>query len=226
MLLDFFSCRFPIQDSVAFYVTFIAYVCIDVSVSLVLCVLLSIQILRSDVQDPRIKRSEILGEMAVVVLLGATWLLGLCAARFGGLGLEVAFCVLNSSTGICAFAVCCLFSEDARASWIRCCLFGLKLSRFREHRMTTTTAPEVFAVNPIVKTNNTWVSSAANDFLHGTTDTRKKDAFKYGRSDVIFSDVTYAKRSRSDDNRQRDDNTFNSSVLNSGAPLGEKLTYI
>lgn len=86
-----------------------------------------------------------------------------------------------------------------------------------------TTAPEVFAVNPIVKANNTWVS-ASNDFLHGT-DRKKKDSFKYGRSDVIFSDVTYAKRSRSDDNSQHDDNNFNS-ILNSGAPVGEKLTYI
>lgn len=217
----FLSCRFPIQDSATFYVTFIAYVCISVSVSLVLCVLLSIQVLKSDAQDPRIRRSEILGEMAVVFLLGATWLLGLCAAKFGGLGLQVAFCVLNSSTGICVFVLCCLVSEDARASWVRCCLLGLKLCRFKEHRMTT--APEVFAVNPIVKANNTWVS-ASNDFLHGT-DRKKKDSFKYGRSDVIFSDVTYAKRSRSDDNSQHDDNNFNS-ILNSGAPVGEKLTYI
>lgn len=203
---------------------FVGYVCFAMIVCSILCTIVLIQVFRNDTNDPRIVHSHVVGAPVIVSLFGCTWLIGLCAARFGGLALEIVFCVLNSISGITIFVVFCLLSDDTRAAFIKCCLVGWNVenSKAKQHRVM---AQEVFAVSPIIKTNNTWISMK-NDFLHGTR-SNKCDSIKGGRSDIKFNDVLNARHNRMEAERPNDENAeTHLDNLKANMPSRDKLTYI
>jgi hypothetical protein len=59
-----------------------------------------VAIARGKDNDPRVIIHQIASTPVILSLSGAAWIIGLLAARFGGLGLEVAFCIVNSISGL------------------------------------------------------------------------------------------------------------------------------
>lgn len=208
-----------------FYAMFVGYVCLATVVCSVLCTLVLIEVFRKDTNDPRIVRSQIVGAPVIVSLFGCTWLVGLCAARFGGIALETVFCVFNSVSGITIFVVFCLLSDETRAALIRCCLVGWNVEKSKGKQQSVVATQEVFAVSPVIKTNNTW-TSMKNDFLHGAR-SNKCDSIKYGRSDIKFNDILNARHNRMDAEPPNDENAeTHLDSFKANMPSRDKLTYI
>jgi hypothetical protein len=95
-----------------FYVTFLGYVCLAIVVGLVILVFTLVAIIRRHEKDPRIILRQVASTPLILALTGAAWIVGLLGAKFGGLGLNVAFCIVNSVSGLTLLIDRCHMQRD------------------------------------------------------------------------------------------------------------------
>lgn len=153
--------------------------------------------------DPGVDSSQLQGVFVVMLLMNAAWICGLLTARLGGVGLEIAFCVLNILLGVAVCVVHCVLYKEAQQAWKQ--LFndpGMGSVGRRSGRRTGDGSPnmsdtsiagldygrDVFAAQSVITGSNpnTW-------YKHGGSPRprreRRRSSLKYGRSSVTFGNT-------------------------------------
>ena len=152
--------------------------------------------------DPGVDPGQMQGVFVVMLLMDGAWTCGLLAARLGGIGLEIAFCVLNILLGVAVCVVHCVLYKEAQQAWRQ--LFtdsGVGSDAPRSGRRTWDGSPnmsdtsiagldygrDIFAAQTVITGSNpnTWYAHGMSPRPRG----RRNMSLKYGRSSVSFGDT-------------------------------------
>ncbi|XP_055338861.1 adhesion G-protein coupled receptor G6-like [Paramacrobiotus metropolitanus] len=71
-----------------------------------------------------VRKAQVHGSLAVMFLLGITWIFGAMAFSHGRLVFQYIFCIANSLQGFMIFVFRCLERREARLAWVRFCKTG------------------------------------------------------------------------------------------------------
>ena len=158
-----FSCRL---QGLPFQVAFLAPVLLILAFNFVAFILIIRSLLTSESKVTTDRRTSGITQarraIAILVVLGLTWLFGALAINDAKLVFQYLFCIFNSLQGLFVFIFYCVLSKDTRKKWKKLSSKKRKpdSSTGRQHHLASTSKfQEVF---PIVSSRDTTESS----FLH------------------------------------------------------------
>ncbi|CAH1784868.1 unnamed protein product [Owenia fusiformis] len=148
-------CRLSGRNPIIYYATYIAPACLIIFCNLIIFIILTKVLIRPKLDrktgQKNISLTQVRGIMAVLVLLGVSWILGIFAIGEAKVAISYAFVITNSLQGFCIFVFQCSLNPEARAAWSQL----IKTGTFKKYRGKTPVTST--AASQSGTTNNTKV---------------------------------------------------------------------